>query len=150
MKTFPNFFLTLLMSSAAYQFGHVEFWIFVLILHCACLQKTTTNIRYSKFDTSKSMSCRGNWVNVCWNMWKRQMWFFFSNLENIICKIFINMTETLQLILLTNVRFISYLKWRQISKLSSNFRCLFTFCYLDGANSIKTDLHICTYELASL
>ena len=44
------------------------------------------------------------------------------------------------------VRFISYSKcsnWRWISKLSSNFGCLFTFCYLDGANSIKTDLHIC-------
>jgi hypothetical protein len=43
-----------------------------------------------------------------------------------------------------NVRFISYLKcsnWRRISKLTSNFRCLFTFCYLDGASSIKTDLH---------
>ena len=41
---------------------------------------------------------------------------------------------------------ISYSKcsnWRQISKLLSNFRCLFTFCYLDGANTIKTDLHIC-------
>ena len=33
--------------------------------------------------------------------------------------------------------------WRRISKLLSNFGCLFTFCYLDGANSIKTDLHIC-------
>ena len=45
-----------------------------------------------------------------------------------------------------NVRFISYSKcsnWRRISKLSLNFECLFTFCYLDGANSIKTDLHIC-------
>ena len=38
----------------------------------------------------------------------------------------------------------SYLKcsnWCQISKLSSNFGCLFTFCYLDRANSIKTNLH---------
>ena len=33
--------------------------------------------------------------------------------------------------------------WRRILKLSSNFGCLFTFCYVDGANSIKTDLHIC-------
>ena len=44
------------------------------------------------------------------------------------------------------VRFISYLKcsnWHQISKLSMNSGCLFTFCYLDGANSTKTDLHIC-------
>ena len=42
----------------------------------------------------------------------------------------------------------SYLKhssWRRMSKLLSNFGCLFTFCYLDGANSIKTDLHICNY-----
>ena len=32
----------------------------------------------------------------------------------------------------TNVRFMSYLKcsnWRQISKLTSNLGCLFTFCY---------------------
>ena len=46
----------------------------------------------------------------------------------------------------TNVWFISYLKcsnWRWLSKLSPNFKCLFTFCYLDGANSIKTDLNIC-------
>jgi hypothetical protein len=44
---------------------------------------------------------------------------------------------------LLNVWFMSYSKctiWRQILKLSSNFGCLFTFCYLDGANSIKTDL----------
>ena len=33
--------------------------------------------------------------------------------------------------------------WHWISKLSLNFGCLFTFCYLDGANYIKTDLHIC-------
>ena len=47
----------------------------------------------------------------------------------------------------TNVRFISYSKcsnWRLISKLSSNSKCLFAFSYLDGANSIKTDLYICT------
>ena len=34
------------------------------------------------------------------------------------------------------VWFMSYLKcsnWRQILKLLSNFGCLFTFCYLDGA-----------------
>ena len=46
----------------------------------------------------------------------------------------------------SNVQFLSYSKcsnWRQISRLLSNFGCLFTFCYLDGANSIKTDLHIC-------
>ena len=45
-----------------------------------------------------------------------------------------------------NVRFISYSMCsilRRISKLSSNFGYLFTFCYLHGANSIKTDLHIC-------
>ena len=46
----------------------------------------------------------------------------------------------------TFVQFNSYSKcsnWRRISKLLLNFGCLFTFCYLDGANSIKTDLHIC-------
>ena len=44
------------------------------------------------------------------------------------------------------VRFISYSKssnWHRILKLLSNFECLLTFWYLDGANSIKTDLHIC-------
>ena len=33
--------------------------------------------------------------------------------------------------------------WRRISNLLSNLGCLFTFWYLDGANSIKTYLHIC-------
>ena len=45
-----------------------------------------------------------------------------------------------------NVRFISYSKspnWRRITKSLSNFGCLFTFCYLNGANSIKTYIHIC-------
>ena len=41
----------------------------------------------------------------------------------------------------SHIRSVSNLRW--MSKLSSNFCCLFTFCYLDGANSIKTDLHIC-------
>jgi hypothetical protein len=44
------------------------------------------------------------------------------------------------------LRFMSYLKhssWRQILKLLSNFGCIFTFCYLDEANSMKTDLDIC-------
>ena len=38
-----------------------------------------------------------------------------------------------------NVGFMSYLKcsnWCQISKWLLNFECLFTFCYLDEANSI--------------
>ena len=42
------------------------------------------------------------------------------------------------------VRFISYSKCsnlRRISKLSSDFGCLFTFCCLNGANSTKTGLH---------
>ena len=33
--------------------------------------------------------------------------------------------------------------WCRILKLSWKFGCLFTFCYLDGANSIKPDLHNC-------
>ena len=46
-----------LMSSAAHRFGRVEFWIFVLIFfHSACLQKTTTNICYSKFKTQLSQN----------------------------------------------------------------------------------------------
>ena len=40
----------------------------------------------------------------------------------------------------TCVQFMSYSK---CSNLLSNFGCLFTFCYLKGANSIKTDLHVC-------
>ena len=42
-----------------------------------------------------------------------------------------------------NVRFMSYSKfsnWHQISKLLSNFGCLFTCCYFDRTNSIKTNL----------
>ena len=35
------------------------------LFHCACLQKTATNIRHSKFDTSKSMSCREHKVRTC-------------------------------------------------------------------------------------
>ena len=46
-----------IMSLAGHQFGRDElFWILNIcfdFFHCACLQKTTTNIRYSK-----SMSCR--------------------------------------------------------------------------------------------
>ena len=40
--------------------------------------------------------------------------------------------------------------WCPISKLSSNFGCLFTFCYLDGDNSIKTDLHICNWPVCKV
>ena len=56
----------------------------------------------------------------------------------------ISINETTKLFI-PNVRFISYSKCSNrcwLSKLSSNFGCLFTFCYFDGANSIKTDLHI--------
>ena len=35
--------------------------------------------------------------------------------------------------------------WRQISKLASNFGCLFTFCYSAWTNLIKTKLQ--TYNL---
>ena len=54
---------------------------------------------------------------------------------------------TIWTFLMTCVRFISYSKcskWRRISKLLSKCGCLFSFCYLDWANSIKTDLHICS------
>ena len=57
-------------------------------------------------------------------------------------------------IFLIYVQFISYSKkcsnWHRISKLSSNFGCLFTFRYLDGANSIRTDLHICNWPVCKL
>ena len=59
------------------------------------------------------------------------------------CCVFIRFTLWTFMI---NVRFISYLKcfkWCRILKLVSNFECLFTFGYLDEANSIKTYLHIC-------
>ena len=52
----------------------------------------------------------------------------------------------------TNVRFVSYSKcsnWRRISKLLSNFCSLFTFGYLDGANSIKTKLQTCDLWLTN-
>ena len=45
--------------------------------------------------------------------------------------------------------FISYSKcsnWRRISKLSLNFGCLFTCCYFDRANSIKTNLQTCNLQ----
>ena len=48
----------------------------------------------------------------------------------------------------SNFRFISYSKCfncRWISKLLSNFGWLITFFYLDGADSIKTDLRICNF-----
>ena len=66
----------------------------------------------------------------------------------------INSPDTLDTFL--NVRFMSYLKcsnWRRISKLALNFGCSFTFCYLNGANSIKTNLHIgqlCKSQVSNL
>ena len=71
---------------------------------------------------------------------------FFLSINTIKC-LYLSFCLKKQDIILSNVRFISYSKcsnWRWIPKLSSNFECLFTFWYLDGANSIKTDLHICT------
>ena len=47
------------------------------------------------------------------------------------------------------VWFISYSKcsnWRQISKLASNFGCLFTFCYSAWANLLKTKLQTCNLQ----
>ena len=49
-----------------------------------------------------------------------------------------------------NVGFMSYSKcsnWRKISKWLSNIECLFTFCYLDEANSINTNLNICNWSV---
>jgi hypothetical protein len=43
----------------------------------------------------------------------------------------------------------SYLKrsnWHQISKLASNFGCLFTFCYSAWANLIQTKLQTCNLQ----
>ena len=55
-----------------------------------------------------------------------------------------------QKIFWNNVRFISYSKcsnWRRISKLSSNFGCLFTFCYSAWAIWIKTKLQTCNLQI---
>ena len=61
-------------ASATHQHRHVEFSIFNIcfdFFHCACLQETTSNIRYSKFDMFKSMSCRGQKCsNVLWSSQK--------------------------------------------------------------------------------
>ena len=44
--------------------------------------------------------------------------------------------------------------WPRMSKLLSNFECIFTFCYLDEANSIKTYLHmnwpVCKLQVCNL
>ena len=47
------------------------------------------------------------------------------------------------------VQFISYStcsNWRRISKLLTNFGCLFTFCYSLWANQIKTKLQTCNLQ----
>ena len=49
----------------------------------------------------------------------------------------------------SNVWIISYSKcsnWRWISKFSWNFGCLFTCCYFDRTNSIKTNLQTCNSD----
>ena len=85
-------------------------------------------------------------------------WERVVNMANT-CETFrINPTTTSRLIKcgftsITLVRLISYPKcsnWRQISKLFLNFGCLLTFCYLDGANSIKTDLLIFNLQFCDL
>ena len=48
------------MSSAAHQFGRIEFWILNIFLIFSTALAYRANIRYSKFDTSKSISCRGH------------------------------------------------------------------------------------------
>ena len=60
---------------------------------------------------------------------------------------FMELSKEFQQTFKVNVRFMSYSKcsnWRQISKLLSKFGCLFTFSYLDGANSIKSDCNLRT------
>ena len=45
--------------------SNFEFWISIFIFfHCACLEKTTTNVWYPKFDSSKLMSCQGHKSNI--------------------------------------------------------------------------------------
>ena len=104
------------------------------------------------------------WMVVMWNIsliftffWNGNQFAFiffinriigFNGLNRIVWFDFIIVLDIILLFqeFLIYVRFISYSKcsnWRRISKMYSNFWCLFTFCYLDGPNSIKTDLHIC-------
>ena len=69
----------------------------------------------------------------------------FCSMNNKYCRV-LSLLESCQLSFNSNVWFISYSKcsnWHQISKLLLSFCFLFTFCYLDGAHSIKIDLHIC-------
>ena len=71
-----------LMSLIALYFRRVEFWILNIsfdFFHCACLQKTTTNKylifknQHSKFDTTKSMSCRGHTRDL--RIFRIKRWF---------------------------------------------------------------------------
>ena len=49
------------MILVAHRFGRVKFRIFVVVfLQAGALEKIKTNIPYSKFDTSKSMSYQGH------------------------------------------------------------------------------------------
>ena len=60
-----------LLSLVAHQFVHVEFRksnICFDFFHCACLEKTTTNIRLSKFNMDKLMSYQGHWSWITQNL----------------------------------------------------------------------------------
>ena len=64
----------------------------------------------------------------------------FCSMNNKYCRV-LSLLESCQLSFNSNVWFISYSKcsnWHRISKLSSNFGCLFTFCHSAQANLSKT------------
>ena len=74
------------------------------------------------------------------------LWLPLKDLFKILMEMVLAIWKELSPELTIYVRFISYSKcsnWRRISKLASTFGCLFTFCNLDRAYSIKTYLHIC-------
>ena len=49
-----------LISLVAHRFGPVNFEYLLLLFQASAVEKIKTNIQYSKFDTSKSMSYQGH------------------------------------------------------------------------------------------
>ena len=118
-----------------------EIWI---TLSCGCsLSYRPPTMTHD--DQNKPFLCQNPPEMSCHSVLFQIIWTkLITFLPLCICQFFISLVESLND--WNYVWFISYSKffnWRQTSKLSLNFECLFTFCYLDGANSIKTDLHIC-------
>ena len=126
--------------SAACLVSMIRTWIFFRRFLRKCKKKIVLLLDYKVRDRVNKVDgwregCRTNfhkWISTkktkhgLWNM------IFVEKCNKSSC--------------MSNVRFISYSKcsiWCRILKFSLNFGSLFTFCYLDGANSIKTDSDIC-------